>query len=154
MGLRNNVLGLFLLAALGCGGWKERVKEDANKLGNVRINLNDASFGYLKNSLSPLELSLGACRRALANILYVNCTEATWGSTALITARFVVDSSIAGTSRLPDETKLYDILINSEFKGTRCGDPIQKIRQSKTACGHPISVTDPGTGRHDLLWKR
>jgi hypothetical protein len=150
MTVRRLGIAILLVVMVGCD-WERRVEEDADRVGNADIELNQATFGYLKQKLSAVKLTVGDCY-GKNNVHYVDCKKADWGSAMLVEARFVTGEGFFGSKGLADTHRIYDIEINSHFKGTLCGAPMQEVVDSKTACGRPISFADYNSGRYDVIW--
>ena len=154
------MIAVLLLSMVGCS--KEATEEEtAQRLGDVDIKLPQVgpTFGYLKERLSPLAFSEEDCGGS--GVKYIDCKHVYWSQqyAPLVDARFITGQSQGTTLggspmaySVRDDHRVYDIVINRHFRGTLCGDRIQKVINSKMACGMGVEALTDNSGTWGIKW--
>ena len=137
---------LLMLVTSSCNNGEKLSEKAAARLGQVDLKLDDATnYEYLKKQLlQPLQ-SISCYGDIRTSIVYSDCKETTWGSPGFISARFITVEGVLGEKRIGNSSYLYDIKINTHFKGTVCGKEIPEIINSGRACGYDISPEGSST---------
>jgi hypothetical protein len=133
-------------------GCREGAAEDARRLGDVDIELFGATFGYLKARLSPLAFTEKACEAYGGGVhtTYVDCKEVYWSQEfeALVHATFITgENGKSGANSVRDDHRVYELEIDSHFRGTLCGHRIQDVMNSQMACGFAVDTIKGGYGQ-------
>jgi hypothetical protein len=155
---RRGHMSLLLTVLLVAGCTREgRLEENAQQLGGIELDLRIVNFAYLKSKLATLPMALADCRKL--NVHYANCQKATWGSGSIawgsgsiVTALFNSEAGYFAAKKPTESQAVYTLDVNSHFKGTLCGDRIDKVIASGRACGMPVTTTDTNEWGRTVRW--